>query len=390
MAIARSREGWLPGIAALASQIHPVFMLPPVAVSLIGAILAGSPSPTVAALHALAIFSAVYVAHVKDGYVDFYYREEDDDHPLTIRGCRLGLIVGTAGFGLAIVGLVLLSNWLAVALTLPTWAVGYLHAPTLDTNPVTATLDYPFGIALALLGGYAAHTGTLGAEPVAFAAVLFVLLAGIKIIDDAQDLTWDRDYGKETVAVRLGPTRARWLSYGLMAAAAVAVVAFAAADVLPDGTFLGVLVFGAVAAIAADADTERATMLLVRGAYLFLAFFVVAVWYRPFQGSPTLGTELFGPYIYLAMEAGFGAIAMVLLYLTSSFRSAAKTIALLYPLAYVWDWYSLEVGVFDIVRRTGIEVVGIPLEEHIFIVVVAAFVVGVHEARTSLAASDGD
>jgi hypothetical protein len=37
------------------------------------------------------------------------------------------------------------------------------------------------------------------------------------------------------------------------------------------------------------------------------------------------------------------------------------------------------VGVFAIPMRTGIELLGIPLEEHLFMLVVPAMVVGVHE-----------
>jgi lycopene cyclase domain-containing protein len=62
-------------------------------------------------------------------------------------------------------------------------------------------------------------------------------------------------------------------------------------------------------------------------------------------------------------------------------------VAVCYPLAYVWDWYTLEVGVFAIPLRTGVELLGIPLEEHLFMLVVPAFVVGVHE--TLRRADDG-
>ena len=88
---------------------------------------------------------------------------------------------------------------------------------------------------------------------------------------------------------------------------------------------------------------------------------------------------VFGPYTYLATEVLWGSIALVLLYRSGSFRPAARTTAVLYPLAYVWDWYTLEVGVFAIPLRTGVELLGIPIEEHIFMLVVPAMVVGVHE-----------
>lgn len=87
-----------------------------------------------------------------------------------------------------------------------------------------------------------------------------------------------------------------------------------------------------------------------------------------------------GPYTYLATEVFWGAVALGLLLYADALRSAGRTLVVLYPVAFVWDWYTLEVGVFAIRMRTGIDVLGIPLEEHIFIVVVVTLVVGVHEA----------
>ncbi|WP_135304358.1 lycopene cyclase domain-containing protein [Haloarcula amylovorans] len=92
---------------------------------------------------------------------------------------------------------------------------------------------------------------------------------------------------------------------------------------------------------------------------------------------PDIG--VFGPYTYLVTEVVFGTVALGLLWRADALRSAARTIAVLYPVAYVWDWYTLKVGVFAIKLRTGVDFLGIPIEEHIFIVVVPAFVLGIHE-----------
>jgi lycopene cyclase domain-containing protein len=92
---------------------------------------------------------------------------------------------------------------------------------------------------------------------------------------------------------------------------------------------------------------------------------------------PDIG--VFGPYTYLVTEVVWGSVALVLLWRANALRAAAKTIAVLYPIAYVWDWYTLTVGVFAIELRTGVDLLGIPIEEHIFIVVVPALVLGIHE-----------
>jgi len=108
---------------------------------------------------------------------------------------------------------------------------------------------------------------------------------------------------------------------------------------------------------------------------------------------PDIGAVL-GEYTYLASEVVFGAAALALLVRADAIRRAAVTIAVLYPVAYVWDWYTLTIGVFEIPLRTGVELLGIPIEEHLFIVVVPAFVLGIHEnvhaVRADELGSDAD
>jgi len=88
---------------------------------------------------------------------------------------------------------------------------------------------------------------------------------------------------------------------------------------------------------------------------------------------------VFGDYTYLATEVAFGAVALAILVYTDALDRAARTVVVLYPIAYVWDWYTLHIGVFAIPLRTGVELLGIPIEEHLFMVVVPALVVGIHE-----------
>ncbi|MFB6106049.1 MAG: UbiA family prenyltransferase [Halobacteriaceae archaeon] len=270
MAIVRHGSGPAATARALASQVHPVFMLPAVASSLFGALLAPTFAAGPAAVHVVAVFAGLYTAHVRDGYVDFYVRDEDDDHPLTARGSRAAVATSTCLFVLATAALWVLVGPGAAALTAPGWVVGYLHAPQLDTNPVTATAGYPLGVALALLGGYYAQAGTLGPAVVGFGAVFLLVLSGVKVVDDAADVAYDRSIAKRTVAVAVGPRRARTVAYGLLTAGALAVCAFAAAGTFPPTTVLAVVPLAAVAAVARRADPELATMLLVRGCYLFL------------------------------------------------------------------------------------------------------------------------
>ena len=284
MALARHGDGPRAAVAALASQVHPVFMLPPVAASGFGGLLSGDFALAPGLLHGAAVFAGLYTAHVKDGYVDFHVRGEDDDHPLTARGCGVAIGLATATFVACLAGVWLTAGPLAAALTAPGWVIGYLHAPQLDLHPVTATAGYPSGIALALLGGFAAQAGTLTPRVVAFAAVLLVVVAGIKVIDAAQDSAYDRSIGKRTVAVVLGVSRARRVAHGLLGAGLLAVVGLSAAGLFPPSTVAAAAVFSVVAVIARGAGPKRATMLLVRGSYLFLAVLLATTWTAPLGG----------------------------------------------------------------------------------------------------------
>jgi len=93
---------------------------------------------------------------------------------------------------------------------------------------------------------------------------------------------------------------------------------------------------------------------------------------------------VFGEYTYLVTELLWGTVAVVLVVYADAVRAAARTVAVLYPFAYLWDWYTLEVGVFAIPMRTGVDLLGIPVEEHVFMLVVPAMVVGAHETLQKL------
>ena len=384
MSFARHETGPVADLRALSSQVHPVFMLPPVAASLFGAIVAGEFGVTVATVHVVAIFLAVYTAHVKDGYVDFHLRGEDDDHPMTAAGCRRALAGAAVGFLGCLAALWLLVGPLAAAITAPTWVIAYLHAPQLDVTPIGATMGYPVGIALAILGGFYVQATTITPTIVGFALVFLVTLTGVKIIDDESDHEYDASIDKRTVAVMVGLTRARRLALSLLALGMIAVLWGTVSGLFPPASPAAALVFATVAVVASRAPPNLATMLLVRGAYLFLALLVIAVWFRPLSGTGLPDIGVLGPYTYLATELLFGSVAFALLWYADALWRAAKTIVALYPVAYLWDWYTLEVGVFDIVLRTGIDLFGIPIEEHLFMIVVPGFVLGIHETIRTL------
>ncbi|WP_335999579.1 lycopene cyclase domain-containing protein [Halorientalis halophila] len=96
------------------------------------------------------------------------------------------------------------------------------------------------------------------------------------------------------------------------------------------------------------------------------------------RSLPDIG--VFGRYTYLVTELLWGAVAVALLRYASAFRAAGRVVAVVYLPAYLWDRYTLEVGVFEIPLRTGIELFEIPIEEHVFMILVPSLVVGIHES----------
>jgi len=283
MSLARHGTGPAAAFDAFRSQIHPVFMLPPVAASAFGAVLAADFAALLAALHMLTAFCALYVAHVKDGYVDFHVRSEDDDHPLSARGCRVALFAGSAAFFIGCAAIWSLVDPIAALVTLPGWLIGYLHAPQLDMHPVGATAGYPAGIGIALLGGFYVQTSAVTLPVIAYAVVFTTILCGIKTVDDATDYAYDRSINKRTVAVVLGRRRARRLAHLLMLTGMAAVVLLAVLGVFPPTAALAPVAFGAVFGVSRRADPKHATMLLIRGSYVFLAVLVIAAWFQPLR-----------------------------------------------------------------------------------------------------------
>jgi lycopene cyclase domain-containing protein len=93
---------------------------------------------------------------------------------------------------------------------------------------------------------------------------------------------------------------------------------------------------------------------------------------------PDIG--VFGPYTYLVTELLWGCVALSLLWYSGAWRAAARTTLVLYPFAFVWDWYTLTVGVFEIPLRTGVDLLGVPIEEHVFMLLIPTMVVATHES----------
>ncbi|MGQ4557580.1 UbiA family prenyltransferase [Halobellus sp. GM3] len=212
--------------AGLLAHVRPTFMLPAVGMSAYGSLLSpyAAFEPSLAALHAGTVGAALFVAHLRDGHVDGHRRGEETPR-LSAAAFRRSIAVGAATV-LALSALLLAAAGLIAAIsTLSLLALALLHAPYLDRNPVSVTVDYPLGIGLVLTGGHAAQTGALDASVIAVAAAFVGLLSGIKVGIDRLDASFDRSIGKRTVPVALGEAGAARVAIGIFAVTALAVVA---------------------------------------------------------------------------------------------------------------------------------------------------------------------
>ncbi len=257
----------------LAAHVQLVFFLPGVAMSFFGALLAGDVTVSTAAVHGLAIGLAIYVAHLKDGYVDYYVREEDLDNPLSPTEIRAAIGVSSATFVSCVAFLWATTGTVPAALTAPLVVLGLLHAPHLDAAPATGVLDYPLGISLAIAGGYATQTGALSAQVIAIAAVFLPLLAGINVLLDLLDYDHDRRVPKRTIPVVVGPDAARPVAWAFVVAAVALLIFSSALGILPPQAALaGVFPLGAaVACVMGGLATDRAVSLFIGSTYLFAA-----------------------------------------------------------------------------------------------------------------------
>lgn len=257
----------------LAAHVQLVFFLPGVAMSFFGALLAGDVTVSTAAVHGLAIGLAIYVAHLKDGYVDYYVREEDLDNPLSPTEIRAAIGVSSATFVSCVAFLWATTGTVPAALTAPLVVLGLLHAPHLDAAPATGVLDYPLGISLAIAGGYATQTGALSAQVIAIAAVFLPLLAGINVLLDLLDYDHDRRVPKRTIPVVVGPDAARPVAWAFVVAAVALLIFSSALGILPPQAALaGVFPLGAaVACVMGGLAADRAVSLFIGSTYLFAA-----------------------------------------------------------------------------------------------------------------------
>ncbi|MDS0300686.1 UbiA family prenyltransferase [Halogeometricum sp. S1BR25-6] len=258
------------GPRALATQVKPPFMAPAVGTALFGALLAPSVSPVALCLHVVCVASALYVAHLRDEFVDAHVRGEDD--PRVAASLLRPAITVTAFVSLvACAALSVVAGPLAAAFALLPLLLGYVHASHLDARTVAGSLDYPVAVGLVLAGGYVAQTGRVPPW-LAWPSLSFVaLLTGANVSLDRLDRSFDRRIGKRTVPVVLGDARAARVAAGFVALSGVVVLAAVASGALPLPAAVAAAFPFAAAVLCVRAPPERAVRVQMVAAYPFAA-----------------------------------------------------------------------------------------------------------------------
>lgn len=258
------------GLRALATQVKPPFMAPAVGTALFGALLAPAVSPAALCLHLVCVASALYVAHLRDEFVDAHVRGEDDPHvaaSLLRRATAATTLISLT----ACAALFVVASPLAAVLALLPLLLGYLHASHLDVRPVAGSLDYPVAVGLVLAGGYVAQTGRVPPW-LAWPSLVFVaLLTGANVSLDRLDRSFDRQVDKRTIPVVLGDARAAAVAAGLVALSGCLVLAAVASGVLPPVSATAAVFPFSAAVLCVRAPPERAIRVQMVAAYPFAA-----------------------------------------------------------------------------------------------------------------------
>lgn len=161
---------------------------------------------------------------------------------LLTRGETLALAVALVAGGSVIGAYLALATtpWL-LALGIVGLASGYFYtAPPLflaSRGLGELTVGLNFGL-LTVLGSYAVQTMTVGVDAVFASLPTSFLITALLYVNEFPDFEADRDAGKRTMVVRLGPRRARYGIVAIVACAYLSVVAGVVLGHLPSLTLL--------------------------------------------------------------------------------------------------------------------------------------------------------
>ncbi len=238
-------------------------------------------------LFSLALFIIMLTVHIHDTYIDYYIRGEDKTYDFGLLDSSNNLIskqqmkviltLTSASYFLIIAFLSTSGGAVFILLATLGWIVGLLYTPYLDRNPILSSFSYPFGMLLAVLGSAYLVEQAFSLVTLLYAFALMLSLGGAKIVEDLIDMQHDPDYGKATVATRLGFSRAKIIGYvtvfiglGLLGVASLT-------GLLPGNILVGILMGGCIAAVSFRLPPIRGVYVLVAGLYIVMLTTVLAL-----------------------------------------------------------------------------------------------------------------
>lgn len=180
-----------------------------------------------------------------------YYRGVDSldtnrerDKVLVHQGVPPGvaLLVSLALFAAAMplgIALAFLVGWVVIPVGALCMVVGYLYngGPIpISRTPAGELAAGGFLGAVLVLLSYYVQAGTVTPEAILVALPSLLLVSSILTVNNSCDIKGDRQAGRRTLSILLGPTKAAWLIYILGAAGFLLVGYYAVARVLPTTT----------------------------------------------------------------------------------------------------------------------------------------------------------
>lgn len=263
-------------------EIRPLPTVAAITAGLIGFLLAKPVTLPVTQilLFSFAIFLIMLTVHIHDTYVDYYVRGEDkvydfglldsSNNLISIKQMKIILTLTSTSYFLIIALLALTGGVVFITLATLGWIIGLLYTPFLDRNPILSSFSYPFGVLLALLGAsYLVHqTPTFPILLYAFALMLSI--GGAKMVEDLIDMEHDPDFGKATMATRMGFNAAKKVGYAIVFSGLGLLGLASLAQLLPPFVIFGTLIGGAVAVFSYRLPPIRGVYLLVAGLYVVM------------------------------------------------------------------------------------------------------------------------
>ncbi len=270
-------------------EIRPLPTVAAITAGLIGFLLAKPATllSTQVLLFSLAVFLIMLTVHIHDTYIDYYIRGEDKAYDFGLLDSSNNLIsinqmkiiltlTSTAYF--AIIALLALGGGIVfIALATLGWIIGFLYTPYLDKNPILSSFSYPFGMLLTIVGAAYLTQQAFKSSVIVYAFALMLALGGAKVVEDLIDMEHDPDFGKATVATRMGFKKAKKIGYTIVFAGLGLLALASLTGLIPSLIIIGILIGGTIAALSYRLPPIRGVYLLVAGLYVVMLSTLLSV-----------------------------------------------------------------------------------------------------------------